>query len=327
MNLFLSTRRMAEGHHEDHLTEFFAAALHIFPQIRKGFYDLALESYCRASGWGPCEISSIETQPCYDDSFCQPDMLITLSNGKHIACEHKLDAVETMGPDADKRPQLERYLDLPEIDGLLYVRASWKPPERHVVNHPKYIKPRDGEHFLWRDFHPLFASSTDPFLLWMREGFERFGFTPPHPQVTVETEADRHNFAKLWSKTRSYAHRLGWSTSPGSIIQLYLDGNENSSAEAIFIQPTARGFQFRATPKLEQQEHCFAALASACNATPAITEHGVKVVRRTTGKEAVYDIWAPSTAVLGVGELPATETENRLHQFVAPLLDAVQLRP
>ena len=244
MNLFLSTRAMTDSR-EDHLTEFFAAALHLSSQARRAFFDLALAPYCHAHGWAPCEISSIETQICYDDSSCRPDMLFGLSNGKVIACENKLDAVETLGPEADERPQLERYLDLP-IDGLMYVRASWRPPDPHVLAHPKYIKPSDRQHFLWRDFYSLFESSTDPFLVWIREGFERMGFTPPHPLVgELKTEADRLNFAKLWSQVRSHAHALGWKSSPGSIVQLYLDSNESSSADVVFIQPVAGGFQFK----------------------------------------------------------------------------------
>jgi hypothetical protein len=323
MNLFLSTRAMTDAR-EDHLTEFFAAALHLFPQFRDAYYDLTLATYCRANGWDPCEISSIDTQHCYDDASCRPDMLITLSNGKLIACEHKLDAVETLGPESDDRRQLERYLDLP-IDGLLFIRASWKPPGRHVLKHPKYIKPNDREHFLWRDFYPLLEASTDPFLLWIKEGFERLGFTPPHPQIgELKEDTDRHNFAKLWSKVRSYAHSLGWEPSAGAIVQLYLNDNDRSCADFIFIQPTATGFQFRVTPKEKQRDHCFASLASVCNATPTVADHGVKWVRRQEGKVAVYDIELPATAILGKGELSVAETEDRLYRFVAPFLNAVQ---
>jgi len=323
MNLFLSTRAMTDAR-EDHLTEFFATALPLFPQTRSAFFDLALAPYCQARGWAPVEISSVETQPCYDEASCRPDMLLSLSNGKLIACENKLDALETLGPEADERPQLERYLDLP-IDGLMYVRASWRPPEPHVSDHPKYIKPAYGEHFLWRDFYPLFEASTDPFLVWLQEGFERLGFTPPHPQVgELKTDADRHNFAKLWSKVRSHAHQLGWSSSAGSIVQIYLDSNDNSSADVIFIQPIAGGFQFRATPKNKHRDRCFASLASVCNAIPGIADHGVKIVRRKESKVAVYDIEVPAATVLGKGELPADATENKLYDFVSPLLNAVQ---
>ena len=309
---------------EDHLTEFFAAALYFFPHTRSAFFDFALAPYCRARGWAPCGITSIETQRCYDEASCRPDMLLGLGNGKLIACENKLDAVETPGPEADERPQLERYLDLP-IDGLMYVRASWRPPEPHVLNHPKYIKPANGEHFLWRDFFPLFEASTDPFLVWLQEGFERLGFTPPHPQVgELKTEADRHDFAKLWFKVRSHAHQLGWSSSAGAIVQLYLDSNDKSSADVIFIQPITGGFQFRATPKNKHRERCFASLAAVCNATPVIADHGVKIVRRKEGKVAVYDVEAPATMVLGKGQLPAAATESKLYDFVSPLLNAVQ---
>ena len=54
-------------------------------------------------------------------------MLLQLSNGQRIICEHKLEALETVGPVEDERGQLERYLDLP-VEGVVYVRSSWKPP-------------------------------------------------------------------------------------------------------------------------------------------------------------------------------------------------------
>jgi len=60
MNLFLSTRATTDAR-EDHLTEFFAAALHLFPQTRNAFFDLALAPFCHARGWTSVEITSIET--------------------------------------------------------------------------------------------------------------------------------------------------------------------------------------------------------------------------------------------------------------------------
>jgi len=323
MNLFLGTRVLTDAR-EDHLTEFFAAALEMSDRTRRAYFGLVVAQFAEARGWGRCEISTVETQPCYDDASCRPDMLLTLSNGKKIGCEHKLNAVETPGPGDDERGQLERYLDLP-IDGLVYVRASWSPPQHHILDHPKYIRPVDREHFLWRDFYPLFESATDPFLRWLKEGFERLGFTPPHPQVDIETEAGKRNFAKLWGKTRSSAHRLGWYSSAGSIFELYLEYNEDSTASCVFIQPVSGAFRFRVTPKQGQQEVCFASLVRACDGYPHPLEHSVKLVRRKEGKVAVYDVIAPASTVLGHGTRPTAETEDRLREFVEHLLRAIQV--
>lgn len=323
MNLFLATRSLTDAK-EDHLTEFVAAALELSPPTRAAFYDLVLARFAEAKGWGRCTITSIETQPCYDDASCRPDMLLTLDNGKLIACEHKLEAAETVGPASDERAQLERYLDLP-VDGLVYIRSSWKPPERHILAHPKYVRPERGEHFLWRDFYPLFEFAEDRFLLWLKEGFERLGFTPPHPQVgKLGSESERRNFAKLWSKTRSVAHGLGWESSAGSIVQLYLEGNRDATAAWVFVQPVDGGFQLRVTPRKSKREAAFAALAAACKGCGYPLDHGVKFVPRKAGKVAVYDIVASASHVLGRGGQPPAETEDRLCQFVSHFLRAVQ---
>jgi len=62
---------------------------------------------------------------------------------------------------------------------------------------------------------------------WLRDGFEGLGFTPPHPSAgemsgldEQENRRNRKNFAKLWGKTRSFAHKLGWSVNSGSIAEL-----------------------------------------------------------------------------------------------------------
>ena len=323
MNLFLSTRALTDSA-EDHMTEFFAAALEHFPHVRSRYFEIAIAGFASTKGWGSCEIKDIETQHCYEDESCIPDMLLTLSNGKLVLCEHKLDSPETPGSEVDERPQLQRYLDLP-VDGLLYVRSAWQPPETAVLIHPKYIKPRDREHFLWRDFFPLFENASEPFLLWLKEGFERLGFTPPHPRIgELDSDSERQNFAKLWSKTRSYAHRLGWSSSPGAVVQLYFDSNVNALADLVFIQPTSSGFQFRATPKKEMSDRCFRRLSDTCASRHDLVFHGARMVRRKEGRVAVYDIELSADAVLGKHVATAAEVEDKLYEFVAGFLDVLQ---
>lgn len=161
--------------------------------------------------------------------------------------------------------------------------------------------------------------------MWLKEGFERLGFTPPHPQIgRLETEAEKRSFAKLWGKTRSVAHGLGWDSSPGAIVQLYLERNAGSTASCVFIQPTDGGFQFRATPEPGERERCFASLAAACDHYPHPLDHGVKHVSRKAGKVPVYDVNASASTVLGRGTRPASETEDRLCEFVAHFLRAIQ---
>jgi hypothetical protein len=98
MNLFWSTRSMTQSR-EDHLTEFFAAALKLSDAVRTGYFDLVIKHFAKSKGWGRCGISEIETQNGFHDSTCQPDMLLTLTNGRKIICEHKLEAIETVGPE------------------------------------------------------------------------------------------------------------------------------------------------------------------------------------------------------------------------------------
>jgi hypothetical protein len=325
MNLFLTTRRLSIGHYEDHLTEFFAAALQLSERARHAYFDIAIRPFAEKSGWGACHITNIDTQFCFDEAKCRPDMVLTLSNGKTIGCEHKLDACETLGPEVDERLQLERYLDL-EIDALIYVRASWKPPSPNVLRNPKYIVRPGSEHWLWTDFYKIFEKADEPFCVWMREAFEQLGFTPPHPWIgELETENDRRNFAKLWSKTRSFAHELGWSVSAGSITQLYLHENRNSLASWIYIQPSPSRFLFRVTPRKTKKIACLNALIEACARCSHPVEHGPKTVPRAGGSEKVYEIGATAAHVLGTGPHTAQFVEERLYLFISHFLSSVQI--
>lgn len=242
MNLFWSTRALTSAR-EDHLSEFFAAALDVSLSFRESYFNLVLAIYAKTKDWGCVQIEGVQTQVSFEGTTCCPDMILRLSNGKTIACEHKLDAIETLGPELNQKAQLERYLDLP-IEGLVYVRTSWKPPSAKVVTHPKYIHPAQREHFLWRDFYPILRQGQHVVIDWLREAFERLGFTPPHPSIGEMSGPDdemnrrnRQNFAKLWGRTRSRAHSLGWKVTSGSIVELYLTNNHSSLASWVFISP------------------------------------------------------------------------------------------
>jgi len=330
MNLFWSTRALTASR-EDHLTEFFAAALDTSRTFREAYYRFILGRYAQDKHWGKISIAGIETQVNFAGTTCQPDMLIKLSNGKRIACEHKLDALETQGPASDRRGQLLRYLDLP-IDGLMYVRSLWKPPNSRVLEHPNYIRPEAREHFLWRDFYPLLEGKSAPLLQWLREGFERLGFTPPHPSIGEMSGPDmelnrehRRNFAKLWARTRSRAMELGWKVQADSIVELYLTGNASSIANWIFISPAKSDrFLVRVTPRSETFAQVKAALSQAARLIQIPTEVMQNEVTRKEGKVQILDVTTSLFEILGRKELTVTEMERRLLEFVNPWLQALQ---
>ncbi|UCG68538.1 MAG: hypothetical protein JSV09_12115 [Thermoplasmata archaeon] len=128
MNLFLSTRLLTRKR-EDHLTEFLAATLDLYPRFAQDYIDYVLGDHARKKKWSKPRLSKVETQVQYPG--CIPDMRLTLKDGHVIVCEHKLEAIETtLSADEDEpnqMKQLERYLNL-NIDGVVYVRASWKSP-------------------------------------------------------------------------------------------------------------------------------------------------------------------------------------------------------
>ena len=303
MNLFWQTRKLT-GAKEDHLTEFIAAALEVSPGFRQAYYDLVLAEYAKRNGWGAANINSVSTQMDFDHTDCRPDMILRLSNGKTIACEHKLDATETPGENQDASDekeeilQLERYLKLP-VDGLVYVRSSWKPPRQDVLAHAKYISPVSREHFLWRDFYPLLTSDDHVLLRWLRDGFEQLGFTPPHPSIgemsgrdKAENDKNRKNFTKFWDHTRSCAKDMGWKVGSGSIVELYLSGTPSSLASDIFISPTKSGsdrFLFRVTPQKAHMRQTSDLLKSAVAKMSGRINLAEYAIKRKEGKVSVID--------------------------------------
>ena len=330
MNLFCATRKLTQSK-EDHLTEFFAAALMLDADFRAAFASLTLESYARFQGWATPVIATVETQISYPNTNCRPDMQLTLEDGHVILCEHKLDAEETMGSETDERAQIERYLDLP-IHGLLYVRSSWKSPSAAVLEHNAYIKPANREHFLWRDFYPLLDGIQNPFHHWIKEGFKRLGFTPPLPFVgdlkdpdPARCERNRRNFAKLWNTTRSRARSLGWKVQTGSIVELYLSHETNPRVSNIFVSPAdAERFLIRFTPAGdEESQRILYACEQATREIDIPTEVELAIIKRQAGAVEVIDVKTTLHAVLGQGIGNPEIMEKRLGGFVERFLLAM----
>lgn len=238
-NLFTNTKKFATSK-ENHLTEFFTAALVLSEKLRKNIInflgkssDFEIESQVT--------ISKINSQTTFADFNGQPDMEIKLSDGRVIIFENKIDAPQTL--DSEGEPQLERYLELP-VDGLVYVRESWKNLDKKILKSNRYIRPPHGEdHFLWRDFYPLLEKVDEPLCQWVKEGFENEGYTPPPenipPLYTPDGKYLKENqkeFAKYWKKTQAWAKRQGWKTGKSSYKDLRL--HSHSEKPRIKISPS-----------------------------------------------------------------------------------------
>lgn len=329
MNLFWSTRSLTESR-EDHLTEFFAAALAHVPSFRAAYADLVLSRYATELSWPTPVIERVETQPEFAGTGCRPDLLLHLEGGRLIACEHKLEAPETPGAE-DDRGQLERYLDLP-IDGVVYVRRAWLPPGEAVLSNPKYVRPAEKEHFLWSDFFPLLGPGQHLLIDWLREGFEWLGYTPPDPNVgelTLRPEGDAEramlDFAKLWNRVRTSSARMGWTVQNAAKIQVYLLNHKTSPVWQVLISPESQGeFLVRFTP--HDEAHLDATRAEVARAAASLgiqTRLKVASGSKKGQKVKVVDVRASRSAVLGMERQTVEDLEARLLRFVEPLVVAV----
>jgi hypothetical protein len=332
VNLFWSTRSLTESR-ENHLTEFFAAALAHVPSFRQAYADFVLGPFAEKVGWPRPIIETVSTQGEFPDSGCRPDMILRLTNGKVIACEHKLEATETLGAE-DDRGQLERYLELP-IDALVYVRRAWLPPGEGVTSSRKYVRPEPREHFLWSDFFTLLEPGQHVLVDWLREGFEWLGYTPPNPNVggltllpSEKTRAAMVDFAKLWDPVKTAVARLGWTVQTGSLIQLYLVRHATSPAVQVFISPESRGeFLVRFTPAdTDRVDELHALAAAAAQTLPIRATVALAIGNWKSKRVRVVDVRATRHAVLGLDETTVEELQTRLLRFAEPLVRAVSGR-
>jgi hypothetical protein len=197
-NPFVGTRSMCRGQEEDYLTEFVAAALDTCERLRVAYCELLLGAHAGRRGWGGLRIESVHTQVTYSGSTGgdRPDLVLESLDAKgqrhKIVIEHKIFAKESrrsrrcVDPSGEVTEeemggQLARYLSLPDVDGVAYVRVWPQALDQSVVQHEKYIKPLVGMHFLWRHFYSMLEKTScfSPVVAWLREGFELDGLTPP----------------------------------------------------------------------------------------------------------------------------------------------------
>jgi len=334
-NLFINTRHLTDRK-EDHLTEFFAGLLLSSPFFRKAYERFVLGRHFHEQGWKDVQIVNVETQCHYVDEKRIPDMILHLSNGMKIACEHKIEALET-GKDDDNNPnQLWDYLHLPDVSGLVYVRSNWKPPLSDVVKHPKYVKPLKAPHFLWRDFYHLLRKDDTVMGRWLKEAFEHLGYTPPVALIgemsgpnKTENDRNRHNFVKLMTATRNFANELGWKYEAGSIEGHYLSKNAKASCSDVLITACqTERFLFRASPTDGGIQGIVARLDAArrdlVEKFDIPTDISINTVNRAKGKVQVIDITTTLRDILGKKARTVQGIEQRLFDFHKPLLLALQ---
>jgi hypothetical protein len=96
------------------------------------------------------------------------------------------NAPETQQMTADGRTvrQLERYLAIPGIAGLVYFRSSPVTLARDVLEHELYIRPEEATHFVWRDLYAPLEHGESDIARWLLAGFTATGWGSLRPCPT-----------------------------------------------------------------------------------------------------------------------------------------------
>ena len=243
MNLFWETRQLMQAR-EDHLTCFIAAALETDASFRAAYEKVVLSSL--SADEAVPHIKTVTTQAWFPEHRSQPDMLLVLDDERRVACEHKIEASETVLDSDEGEPslQLDRHLRLPDVAAVAYFRATIKAPAEAVLTHPRYLRPSSGApHFVWRDLYGALVAGEQPISAWLRQGFETLSYTPPLPHVGTlacedddESRRNQRNFGKLWDHTKAHLF-ADWKCEHGSPSTLYLTPRAPGMVDQIFVYP------------------------------------------------------------------------------------------
>jgi hypothetical protein len=330
-NLFWQTHSLTQAR-EDHLTYFLASALECDAVFRECYQERVLQSLA-AAGVAP-RIAHVQTQAVFAEQSCRPDLLLILSDGRRIACEHKLEAPETLLEldSGEIKRQLERYLEL-DIAGVAYFRPHLVTLSQKILQHPRYIRPASQPHFLWRDLYDSLSRGEHVVTQWLVDGFRRLGFTPaaPHvgplaPDETEEVKENQRNFGKLWRSTRALASQ-DWKVETGRRCELYLRPLTPSElCSQVYVSPLAQMgslLRFRCHTIDAQIERVCEKLGGAVAEIPVSPE--LTTGRLRNGLPFVDVIVSLYTVLLGADE--PEEQERRLLKQIAPLLEALRPSP
>ena len=187
---------------EDRLTFAWGWLLNLLPAtLGQAFCDLVAVR----TGLPPAKFQSVTDHPEYGPND-HPDMLLS-TNSWRIVFEHKLAAPL----DND---QLQRYLRLAAaMPGTRVAFMSRTPHEidEAVLGHPLYLKPQDGNHFLWTDIYPLVVACTSPAATDFEMYLARLGLRPEHwgglgdPFVAARPEV-----VEVLAGASNRLRRMGW---------------------------------------------------------------------------------------------------------------------
>jgi hypothetical protein len=256
-----------------------------------------------------------------------------------VLVEHKIDAAETAVQIKDDEDeligQLERYLDIPDIDGVLYFRRSLKDPSAKVLKHPKYVRQTTSTHFLWENlYEALKQCETDSILVsWLREGFEELGLLPPpdglgdlyHPNPEDRVR-QRRALERYLSPVRELLNKLGWPKvwpdQKGN--ELKSENNPASPAYRITVTGSNAGpFTILVVPKANADLAQLTSLLDQAYAKePAFRSiHRVKGFRNREEVPSLRLQFTSLTAILQ--QTPQDSIADRLMSLVSPAILAL----
>lgn len=346
VNLFLKTRRLcrdAGQSGEDHLTEFVAGALVASPAFREAYVSLTLGR--RFEGLA---LVGVRTQVSYPGA--QPDMELLLRDPRRgdvrVIVEHKIDAAETVAQldeavaqiDEAERGlvgQLERYLEIPGIAGVLYFRRSLREPAATVLGHPLYIRPERLPHYLWEQLYSVLVDceADSVIVRWLREGFDELGFLPVPAEIgdlydldPMARERNRRALKHLLVPAREKLRYAGWSKvwTDQKGNELKAEGNSRSAAHRITVTGSNRGpFTVRVVPAPSADPGLLAnVLDDAYAGEPAF--RGSSLVGGDRGAQKVPSVLLEFSSLAAIMRgLSGDQIADRLVSLVRPAADAL----
>ena len=176
---------------------------------------------------------------------------------------------------------------------------------------------------------------TQPLSIWLREGFEQLGYTPPLPHVGElvtddrdESHAAQVNFGKLWDATKR-ALAKGWTNESGTSSTLFLYPRGPSLIDDIMLFAKAqKGTLLRISVKVPVSE-AEAALPEVRRrlelVAPTLLVPARVTRSRARGPFVAVDLEASLHLVLG--EDPDAQAQGeRLLAEVAPVAQALSRR-
>jgi len=338
INLFLATRRLcldARRSGEDHLTEFIAGTIAASAAFREAYVGITLGH--RFKG---LTLVGLRTQAVYPGA--QPDMELLLRDSDRrelrVLVEHKIDAAETAakiaGEELELIGQLERYLEIPGIAGVLYFRRSLREPSAKVLSHPLYIHPDGLPHFLWEHLYPALqdCESDSAVVGWLREGFDELGFLPPPAEIgdlydsdPVIRERNRRALEQLLLPTRERLRAAGWKVhSDQKGNELKAEDNRDSAAYRVTITGSNAGpFTIRIVPAPSTDWQSLAAILDHAYAKEPAFRGGSRVNGDRDGEKVPSVLLEFTSLAKILRGLSGVEVAERLTSLVEPAIDVL----